>query len=160
MAIEAAGGFHPDGFPREMIRFRGDGETHVTNVIRNRGWTTIFDSEASVHHHVPLVRMTRAYFEERAFAQGISDSFAAVRRYRGHSFGLRHRTESLLRSRIKIARELWHGFGFRSDVIQRELLEIRLATLRAWVKGYTYHQSAIREDAGLLSWVLKEGYLT
>jgi len=27
-----AGGFHPDGMPKESIRFRGDGETHVSRL--------------------------------------------------------------------------------------------------------------------------------
>jgi glycosyltransferase involved in cell wall biosynthesis len=32
-----AGGFHPDGVPKEQLRYRGDGETHVSDVVRRSG---------------------------------------------------------------------------------------------------------------------------
>lgn len=44
--------------PEEYIRFRGDGETHVSVHVLKQGLTCLLDSRASVIHAVPKGRMT------------------------------------------------------------------------------------------------------
>lgn len=158
-ALEAVGGFHPDSVPKDRLRLRGDGESHVANEIRKRGWVTMFDSDASVHHLVSTERMTRAYFEQRGFAQGISDSYTAVRRHRSASLPASQAFRTRLRSALGAFRERWRVIG-ASDVAARELMKVRIAALRAWADGYAFHQAALRSDADLLQWVMKEDYLT
>src|SRR5262249_31079384 len=34
--LTEAGGFHPDGFPEQLTRFRGDGETYVSRYLATR----------------------------------------------------------------------------------------------------------------------------
>jgi len=75
-----AKGFHPDGFPQNMIKYRGDGETSVSNYIRKMKYKTIYNPKASVYHFVPKNRMTIDYICKRAFNQGISDSFTEIRK--------------------------------------------------------------------------------
>lgn len=158
-ALETVGGFHPDGVPREMMRLRGDGESYVANAIGSRGWTVVFDSRASVHHLVPAARMTPSYFEQRGFAQGVSDSYSAVRRNRSASLSLSERLRARLRPVAGSIRARWRMTGSR-DPAASALLEVRLSTLRAWAEGFAFHQSALRSDPHLLSWVLKDNYLT
>ena len=74
-----AGGFHPDSMPEDLIMYRGDGETHVSRWIKEKGMKAIYNPKASVYHFVPEYRMTLNYFKKRAFNQGISDSFTFVR---------------------------------------------------------------------------------
>ena len=74
-----AGGFHPDGFPQEMIMYRGDGETYISEYIRNRGLKALYNPKASVNHFVPRSRMTLDYFCKRSFNQGISNSYSEIR---------------------------------------------------------------------------------
>ena len=93
--LVAVGGFHPDAFPRELVRFRGDGETHVSDTIRSSGFRTVFDSRASVRHFVPKERMTKTYFAQRAFDQGISDSYSDIRAGRCCGVPLRRRIDWL-----------------------------------------------------------------
>ncbi|MEJ2723828.1 MAG: glycosyltransferase family A protein, partial [Deltaproteobacteria bacterium] len=38
--IYEAGGFHPDAMPEELIRYRGDGETHISQYIFEHGYLT------------------------------------------------------------------------------------------------------------------------
>lgn len=64
-----AGGFHPDGMPKELIRFRGDGETHVSRYVAESGLKCVFHPGASVYHKVTPERMTHAYFRQRGFNQ-------------------------------------------------------------------------------------------
>ena len=41
----AAGGFHPDGLPEQLICFRGDGETYVSRYIAAKGYNAFYDPE-------------------------------------------------------------------------------------------------------------------
>ncbi|MCD6672183.1 MAG: glycosyltransferase [Burkholderiaceae bacterium] len=157
-ALETVSGFHPDGVPRDLMRLRGDGESYVASAIVSRGWKAIFDSRASVHHLVPPARMTRDYFEQRGFAQGVSDSYSAVRRHRGASLPLSERLRTRLRPAAGSLKARWKMAGSR-DPAASTLLEVRLSTLRAWARGFAFHQSALRSDPDLLGWVLKDNYL-
>jgi glycosyltransferase involved in cell wall biosynthesis len=75
-----ANGFHPDGFPQYMIKYRGDGETYISQYVKRNNYKSIYNPKASVYHFVPKNRLTIDYFCKRAFNQGISDSFADSRR--------------------------------------------------------------------------------
>lgn len=158
-ALETVGGFHPDGMPRELMRLRGDGESYVAKAIGSHGWTTLFDSRASVHHLVSATRMTRGYFEQRGFAQGVSDSYSAVRRHRRTPLPLSERLHARLRPTVNALRLRRKMVGSR-DPAANTLLEVRRSTLRAWAEGFAFHQSALRSDPDLLRWVLKDNYLT
>ena len=56
-----SGGFHPDAFPKRLIRFRGDGESHVSNYIQSQNLKTVYNPKASVYHRVSKRRMTVEY---------------------------------------------------------------------------------------------------
>jgi len=77
------GGFHPDGMPKELIRFRGDGETFVSRRLIESGYKAVYSPGAKIHHLVPASRMTINYFHHRSYIQGISGSFAQIRRQHG-----------------------------------------------------------------------------
>jgi glycosyltransferase involved in cell wall biosynthesis len=74
------GGFHPDGMPQELIRYRGDGETGLSGNALNRGYKILYNPKACVKHIVPKTRMSEDYISSRAFNQGISDSFTEIRK--------------------------------------------------------------------------------
>lgn len=154
--LRAAGGFHPDGVPAERLHLRGDGETHVSEVVRKHGWPCRFDGGASVHHAVTAARMKPAYFEKRAFAQGVSDSYTRVR-MRGKADGplVRMRTRSKraidsLRHRTAVPTGTGPAEQWKSIVaLQR----------RANAHGQAFHQRALRSDPSLHDWVLQADYL-
>jgi glucosyl-dolichyl phosphate glucuronosyltransferase len=159
-ALEEAGGFHPDSLPRELLRMRGDGETHVANAVSRRGWTILFDSGASVHHCVSAERMTASYFEQRAYAQGITDSYVAVRSRGGFPLSLRQRFWASLRPALSGLRHRWRDRSVDEGSAGQVLMKVRLAALRAWREGYGFHQAAVRNDPTLLQWILKEHYFS
>lgn len=159
-ALEEVGGFHPDSLPRELLMMRGDGETHVARSVCHRGWTAWFDSAASVHHRVPAARMTCGYFEQRAFAQGVSDSYVAVRDRGGVPLSFMQRLRAGLRPLLVELRDRWRTKHAAGDSPGRSLLDVQLAALRGWREGYRSHQLAVRNDPALLRWVLKENYLS
>ena len=150
------GGFHPDGMPWELRRFRGDGETAVSNEIRRRGLKAVYDPKALVYHAVPKERMTIEYFERRAHLQGISDSYTLVRQ---EHYG----------SETKVAKCSWdwkeplRKMRRMAGRVYRRLSmdphrEIKERVARAYRAGFEFHQNEVRNDPALLKWVLKPDY--
>jgi glucosyl-dolichyl phosphate glucuronosyltransferase len=177
--LAEAGGFHPDGMPQELIRFRGDGETYVSNFIFAKGYKALYYPKASVYHQVPAERMTLDYFCRRAFSQGISDSFAAIRE--SHGLDLRTSPESRKEDSGTIGLIWRKAFrhavrvipsklrfeissvirSFRGRVVagrSRAAEDLARAIAVAYHNGYTYHQHSVQESKELLSWVLRKSY--
>ncbi|MCM8624878.1 glycosyltransferase family 2 protein [Accumulibacter sp.] len=153
-----AGGFHPDGVPKERLRYRGDGETHVSNVVGRLGMRTLFNSLASVRHQVSKSRMTKGYFEQRGFAQGISDSFTAIRHWGGATLPLSQQLRWKLAPLRSAIRSSLRSVA-AADSVERERLAVEQAMAIAYQKGYEFHRREVLADSELLTWVLKENYL-
>jgi len=150
-----AGGFHPDSMPEDWIRFRGDGETHVSFYVYRMGLESCFDSRASVYHTVPASRMTIEYFSRRAFNQGISDSYTHLRN------APQSRARRVVRNMVAKSRRLVGGVVTRlRDIAQSdpELRTLASAIREGYRRGYAYHQRAYREDPEVRAWVHKPDY--
>lgn len=148
-----AGGFHPDGMPKDLIRFRGDGETHVSRYVAEQGLKCLFHSGASVYHKVTPVRMTIAYFRQRGFSQGVSDSYTRLR-------GEVSEPPTQHALPYRAARWVWHRL-----LALRERLDIGTGAARAlaavregYLEGYAYHQNAYRTDPAVSAWVHRKRY--
>ncbi|OYT98225.1 MAG: hypothetical protein CFE40_13245 [Burkholderiales bacterium PBB1] len=158
--LEAARGFHPDGVPAERIRWRGDGESHIARLVRERGWRTLFDSAASVRHAVTARRMTSDYFEERAYAQGVSDSYTRIRRAGRAVLPWRQQARAAVRRLVTPLRERGLTRSAPADAATAQWRTVLRAVRRAYLRGMAYHQAEVARDPELLAWVLKEDYLT
>lgn len=147
-----AGGFHPDAMPKERLQFRGDGETHVSRYVEANELICIFDSEASVHHAVTPERMTFGYFRQRAFNQGVSDSYVALR-------AAQDSPKLFARSRVKARRlmsDLTSIFAPRNQ--DRELRQLDDLLRAGYAEGYDWHQQQYRNDAEVRAWVHRADY--
>lgn len=146
----SAGGFHPDGMPKELIRFRGDGETHVSRYVAESGMKCIFHPSASVHHKVTPERMTFAYFHQRGFNQGVSDSYTALRNPALPS------TETM---RNLARRSVSWCLRKLAEIRNGREVNIALSLFnQGHLEGYAYHQKAYIEDAEVRDWVHKSIY--
>ena len=137
-----AGGFHPDAMPPELIRYRGDGETHLARHIIEHDYKAIYHPKASVHHLVPGERMTEEYFCRRAFAQGVSDSYSVIRSGK-HPSTWRY-------TMAKLNRSLLGALGISS-----RFLKFRAS----YWKGFEFHQLEVHKDGALLDWVARGSYI-
>ena len=147
-----AGGFHPDSVPRELIRFRGDGETHVSRYVLENKLRCNYDSRASVYHAVTRERMTFDYFRQRAFNQGVSDSYTRLRNSRTR--------KSLSDYRMIVHRLLGRvRRKFRRDKEDDpELQKLAILLQEGYQEGFEYHQQVYMEDAEVRAWVHKPDY--
>lgn len=145
-----AGGFHPDGMPKELIRFRGDGETHVSRYVAESGLKCVFHPGASVYHKVTPERMTHAYFHQRGYSQGVSDSYTQLRQQESPSL-------SLKRSFIKRAL----NYALRKSFSLFDAREVKQADRQLKLghrEGFAYHQAAYRDDPEVREWVHRPTY--
>jgi glycosyltransferase involved in cell wall biosynthesis len=146
-----AGGFHPDGMPKELIRFRGDGETHVSRYVAESGMKCVFHPGASVHHKVSPERMTHAYFRQRGFNQGVSDSYTQLRQQ--DAFPNKAPRRNVLKRALSYGLRKTQGLLDSADVKQAQQ-ELMLGHK----EGYTYHQTAYRDDPEVREWVHRPNY--
>lgn len=156
--LERSGGFHPDGVPNERLRYRGDGETHVTEFVRASGMKAMFDSRASIYHLVSKERMTRDYFRRRYYAQGVSDSYKDIRKANGipdSRLSLLNFTRRARRRLIDKVKQLGHS----NDRVEAELAAVLRSSQQAYWDGYRFHMKEVAKDPALLAWVLRPSYL-
>lgn len=147
-----AGGFHPDSVPKKLIRFRGDGETHVSKHVLENKLRCRYDSRASVYHAVTRERMSFDYFRQRAFNQGVSDSYtrlrdAITRRTLSDYHGLLRRTLGKVRRKLR-----------RDKENDPELRQLARLMREGYQEGFEYHQQAYKDDTEVRAWVHKPDY--
>ena len=172
------GGFHPDGMPKELLRYRGDGETFVSRKIIELGCKAVYSPGAKIHHLVPASRMTTDYFCHRSYIQGISGSFAQMREEHGRDTEQAERREQRTegrgdkdnRSQINIrsiSRFLKRGansiknraVNYKRKLFPTEYDLIRAEMQKSYREGFAYYQSEVQKDPKLLEWILRENYL-
>ena len=145
------GGFHPDGYPWELRRYRGDGESALSLKAKLLGLKAFYQGGTHVMHKVRASRMTPEYFERRAFLQGISDSFTQIRRDGAPPAPPAKHWKDWLRP-AKIFME-------RRRILRNPTAEgMRVLLQRAYTAGVAWHQAEVRDDPKLLEWVLKPDY--
>lgn len=144
------GGFNPDIMPKPLLRFQGDGEGGLSRRVKAAGLTALYHPRVSVQHLIPASRLSVAYFEERAFSQGVSESFASTR-----AAGRVPDEAPPAPGRFSVIRRtistLIRGTSMESLVIKRR-------TAAAYRAGYLFHQDEVRRDPQLLAWVLRKNY--
>jgi glycosyltransferase involved in cell wall biosynthesis len=156
LVLLQAEGFHPDGMPQELIRFRGDGESHISSYIQRHHYKTLYHPKASIYHNIPKDRMTKAYFCRRAFNQGISDSYAEIRKNGGiASFGKLPSTFKRLKQ-FEVSVILW--LQSRRETVPWECRVFKQAEI-AYKRGKMYHRKEVIADSKLLQYVLQPHYL-
>ncbi len=147
--LQQHGGFHPDCVPESLQHFQGDGETGLSRKIAAAGQRAAYNPAAFVWHHIGRERMTLEYFDQRAFYQGVCDSYTKVRD--PDEYGQPISTNgSVLR---RYARRLKHFVR-----PPHELDEMQARFHRSYLRGFEFHQAAVRASPALLRWVRRENY--
>jgi glycosyltransferase involved in cell wall biosynthesis len=164
-ALQELGGFHPDGVPADLLRYRGDGESGLAMAAVRHGLNSVYVPGARVQHKVPADRMTLDYFERRAYAQGVSDSYTRTRRQHGLYGPMPQR--SIMRGikrrlgragRLLASRFVGKSGNTESSVPARAPSERRLMVQAAYERGFAFHQAAMQNDPSVREWVLRADY--
>lgn len=163
--LEGARGFHPDGVPEALIKFRGDGETHIATYVQDSGLSTIFHPGASVQHWIPSGRMTIEYMKRRAFANGVSSSYTHLRakhfkKRSPLSHGFRLFAEPIRR----VSKEFLNFSGRGCPSTEPATKPPDTADIREIIRFYAaegrrYHRREFEADRRVRKWVLRLDYI-
>ncbi len=167
------GGFHPDGMPSELRRYRGDGETGFFRKFKQHGCSAWYDPRSVAYHTVSRNRITVDYLCERSYNQGISDSFSQIREAQGlyadRLFlpdGFNQKSMAHYRQRAKEMSLIdWLGWlQVRLWRTRRRLIPNRQDKIMNRLQithdaGWKFHQNAVQADPELLAFVLNKSYL-
>jgi glycosyltransferase involved in cell wall biosynthesis len=145
------GGFHPDCVPKALQRYQGDGEIGLSLKIKAKGLLAFYSPNVAVTHLIPASRLTLGAFEQRAFFQGVCDSYTRIRREKTVSSASGKSWKDML---WPIARKI-----YRTSLLCWDDAKF-LGTLlgRAHAAGIGFHQNEVRRDPKLLEWVLRADY--
>lgn len=77
---QAAGGFHPDGVPSYLLKYRGDGETGMAIWIDGQDFMICYDPQVMVEHRISKNRLTFSYFRKIYQRKGLSDGYTLARK--------------------------------------------------------------------------------
>ena len=140
------GGFHPDSVPKHLLHYRGDGESGLSNKIKEKGFKAIYSPEAMVYHIIPKERLTLTYFEKRFHRQGISDSYTEIRKKK-----LMYECNLPICPKVNPKKNILFENKNNEHFIEKRINN-------AYSDGYSFHQEAVRNNKYLLEWVLRDNY--
>lgn len=156
-------GFHPDTMPKKIQFLQGDGETGLSIKFNENKYKAIYNPELLVYHYVPTFRMTKEYFENRYYFQGVANSFTHIRMQHGL-----YKKQEIVSSKTpvtkKIKRILKKQLQELVDVKANESTDNEISRLQAhfqqkYSEGYAYHQHHFNTNSMVREWVLKPDYM-
>jgi glycosyltransferase involved in cell wall biosynthesis len=160
------GGFHPDCLPADLQRYQGDGETGLSEKLRQSGGVAQYHPGAKVWHQIFPDRMTESYFKKRAYYQGVCDSYTMLRSGRtAPQVGSSSRSPSRIRD---LARRVWNGcrrltsraFGLPETgaSLDPTVQRIRASIAESYQSGFEFHQNEAKNDRSLMEWIRRPDY--
>ncbi len=157
-ALIELGGFHPDIAKNSALQ--GDGETGLTLKAIDKGYQAIYHPGLLLYHNVSKERLTKEYFQKRAYFQGVSNSFTDLRRkYFSHQ-------ELPVTSNKKLRDKLHPYYRWikniypnkKSTEIPNEVIELTEKLASSELEGYQFHQQSFNTNAVIKEWVLRNNY--
>jgi GT2 family glycosyltransferase len=158
-----SGGFHPDCVPSQLQHFQGDGETGLSQKVRQLGLRAIHHPAVAVQHQIGRDRLSIEYFEARHFYQGVCDSFTALRSS-GCKFSEEEPDRCGGQSRgVKNIIRRFFGRSLRSQAVPGASCAADDASpqercRKAWQHGFDFHQESARRSDVLRQWIMKPDY--
>jgi glucosyl-dolichyl phosphate glucuronosyltransferase len=148
-ALFDIGGFHPCVIPKPLQRFQGDGETGLSLKVAAAGLKALYHPEIAVFHEVPASRLTVQYFEQRAYVQGVCDSYTLTRANKQ-----RNQSSSSWKDFVRPMKQIIDALSAKDFEVYR----IKRRTAAAYKAGFAFHQEEVNRDPKLLEWVLRHDY--
>jgi len=147
-------GFNPDGFPTELIRFRGDGEGGLMKKFKLSNFRAQYVPSATVYHVMSSSRTNLEYLCKRAYNEGISNSFTIIREK-----NKKDNTQRDNNKFKKIIKLISFNRFIRFLIEDLLLISIKKKIKKKLKEGFDFHQNEVKNDKKLYNYVLKESFL-
>lgn len=149
------GGFHPDSLPSPgLLRYRGDGESGLELELERRGYRAAYQPAASVGHFCPKEKNRFSFFCYRAFSEGISHSYTAIRNAGRISHIQKRSPDEIMRTDMLAWGIMERTFNFEAGTPG----EMKALVSYCHDQGMAYHRDQVLSDPELLDWVLRKDY--
>ena len=154
------GGFNPDMMPNDLIAFRGDGETGLSDKYKNANYKALYIPKMIVYHRISDKKLTIDYLKRRSFAEGISRSYSEIR---NNYFYNKHKPNSIIlilraikRKVLSFVKLIFICFGTKSRFLKNVIfINIKESSRN----GKKFYKNSIKKNPILLKWILKKDYL-
>lgn len=149
--ITKLNGFNPDGFPNELIKYRGDGEGGLMKKFKKANYRSYYVPSAKVYHIMHSSRTNLDYLCKRAYNEGISNSFSQLRDKKNNI--------GKVSKFLKIKKIFSFSRIVRFIIEDILLYSIKIKINKKLKEGFDFHQNEIKKDKNLLNYVLKENFI-
>jgi glycosyltransferase involved in cell wall biosynthesis len=174
-ALEKLGGFHPDNIRKDLQCFQGDGESGLTKKAQTHGCRAYYLVNLLIYHQIDSERMTKEYFGQRAYYQGICDSYSQKRN--NHSNITRKSSNKVHSVRVtefydfflRKIKFLFFLFSVQSEEIKEDVdsssginnlvfQDVKQYTKECYLQGFQFHEEMYRTNKIIRDWVHRDNY--
>lgn len=154
------GGFHPDCVPENLQQFQGDGETGLTLKAISKGYKAVYSPGLALKHLVPSGRLTEAYFQKRAFYQGVCNSYSLIRKQREGGQTKNNFLKELRNKLHPYYRWVKKIYQPREEAtpVPQDIQQLLNKLGESGKNGFDFHQKQFMDNEAVRSWVLKDNY--
>ncbi|GEO06871.1 hypothetical protein AAE02nite_45350 [Adhaeribacter aerolatus] len=157
ITLQELDGFHPDNIPAKLQFFQGDGETGLTMKAQSLGYKALYHPQLQLHHLISADRLTVKYFKQRAFYQGVCNSFTLLRKkYLYNNAGDKIISLASVKNILRPAKNLL--IYVKNQFIPKEIRELMAILQQEEKAGFDFHQEAFRNNPKVKEWVLRKNY--
>jgi|JI7StandDraft_1071085.scaffolds.fasta_scaffold33533_3 glycosyltransferase involved in cell wall biosynthesis len=161
-AFEQLGGFHPDNISKAFQHFQGDGESGLCIKGVEQNMKALYHPGAMVYHQIPNTRLTYEYFDNRAYYQGVCDSYTNFRKQEGLYKKIANSNPRNLFGRVKNIvsyklQKIKNSYN-KKETIPNEIQLLFQRFEQKRIEGYNFHQQAFTQNNDVREWVLKQDY--
>jgi glycosyltransferase involved in cell wall biosynthesis len=151
-------GFHPDNIPKKLQHFQGDGETGLSLKAKEKGFKAYYNPRVNLFHQIPNSRLTENYFSQRAFYQGVANSYTQIRVENGLYF-TNEKSKSDSVGFFKLVKKSLKKM-INSKSKQREFDDsLAFKFKMSEIEGFNFHQKMFKENEFVRTWTLQNDYL-
>ena len=139
-----ANGFHPDGMPAHLIRYRGDGESHLSKYIEKNNLLTLYHPHCYIEHRVPQSRLSSSYIKSVEIRNVYSQCFTECR---ASAFSFPEHAKLILTHFKKSIKSLWLFLMKRHSYIN---------VTKAWLAFWICLRNSFSPQ--MRSWICQRSY--
>lgn len=149
------GGFNPDILPKDYIHFIGDGETGISDTIKQKNYKAFFDSRLSLYHTVTSERLSKDYFLRRSHTEGMMNAYTEMRS-KNH-FGNTAKTPGISKKQLEsIANIVWHIRHAGIYLKDSEHFKFKKDIYRSIKKGYEDYKRHFESNKSIMQQYVNE----
>lgn len=142
-------GTNPDAFSKDLIKYSGSSEIALSYKIRDAGLKIIYEPELLIQHKVKNERLTKRYFYERNYFEGIKKSYFDIRKT-----GKRLPLKQMIRDKYILVKNIFIiMFKFYSRPHRINFISYLYS-----FKGRAKHKWWVLRDKRLFEYILRDNY--